>query len=118
MDYKSTLNLLKTEFPMKAGLAQREPQIQQFWNEIGLRPEVGVPIISVTARDSAALTRQLLKAGIYPCFIEYGGGPSPYFRFAISSAHTAEQIKRLARTLAASRKVRGKPELLFLGVDV
>jgi isoleucyl-tRNA synthetase len=36
MDYKSTLNLLKTDFPMKAGLAQREPQIQQFWEEIAL----------------------------------------------------------------------------------
>jgi len=93
--------------------------VETFWNEMDLRPEACVPIISVTAKDSAALTRQLLKAEIYPCFIEYGGGPfSPYFRFAISSAHTGEQIKRLARTLAASRKARGKAELLFLGVDV
>jgi isoleucyl-tRNA synthetase len=36
MDYKSTLNLLKTEFPMKANLASREPEIQQFWNELDL----------------------------------------------------------------------------------
>jgi 7-keto-8-aminopelargonate synthetase-like enzyme len=54
--------------------------VETFWSEIGLRPEVCVPIISVTASDSAALTRQLLKVGIYPCFIEYGGGPfSPTF---------------------------------------
>lgn len=92
--------------------------VETFWNEMGLRPEVCVPIISVTARDSAVLTRQLLEAGIYPCFIEYGGGPSPYFRFAISSGHTTEQIKRLARILAASRKVRGNAGVLFPGVDV
>lgn len=93
--------------------------IEIFWNEIGRKPEVCVPIISLTARNSAALVRRLLKAGIHPCFIEYGGGPfSPYFRFAISGAHTEEQIKRLARTLAASPKTRGKANLLFFGVDV
>ncbi len=35
-DYKATLNLPDTQFPMKAGLPQREPQILQRWNEIGL----------------------------------------------------------------------------------
>jgi isoleucyl-tRNA synthetase len=36
MDYKKTLNLLKTDFPMKANLAAREPEIHQFWDSIGL----------------------------------------------------------------------------------
>ncbi len=31
MDYKSTLNLPQTEFPMKADAAKREPTIQSFW---------------------------------------------------------------------------------------
>ena len=35
-DYKATLNLPDTPFPMKAGLPQREPQMLQRWNEIGL----------------------------------------------------------------------------------
>lgn len=35
-DYKATLNLPETDFPMKAGLPQREPQILKFWNDIGL----------------------------------------------------------------------------------
>jgi isoleucyl-tRNA synthetase len=35
-DYKATLNLPDTQFPMKAGLPQREPQILQRWNDIGL----------------------------------------------------------------------------------
>lgn len=27
MDYKDTLNMMKTEFPMRASLPQREPEI-------------------------------------------------------------------------------------------
>ncbi|MGR8941111.1 MAG: isoleucine--tRNA ligase [Gammaproteobacteria bacterium] len=33
MDYKKTLNLPKTAFPMKANLAQREPERLKIWNE-------------------------------------------------------------------------------------
>ncbi len=32
-DYKNTLNLPKTDFPMKANLSQREPTIIQFWED-------------------------------------------------------------------------------------
>jgi isoleucyl-tRNA synthetase len=35
-DYKDTLNLPKTAFPMKAGLAQREPQRLKQWQEMDL----------------------------------------------------------------------------------
>jgi isoleucyl-tRNA synthetase len=33
MDYSKTVNLPKTDFPMKADLANREPIFQQFWDE-------------------------------------------------------------------------------------
>jgi len=33
MDYKKTLNLPKTEFPMKARLANREPEQLKLWEE-------------------------------------------------------------------------------------
>ena len=33
MDYKSTLNMLKTDFPMRAGLPQREPDFLNSWYE-------------------------------------------------------------------------------------
>ncbi len=33
MDYRKTLNLPKTDFPMKANLPKREPEIQRFWKE-------------------------------------------------------------------------------------
>ncbi|MHC2246984.1 isoleucine--tRNA ligase [Bradyrhizobium elkanii] len=35
-DYSKTLYLPQTEFPMRAGLPQREPEILKYWNEIGL----------------------------------------------------------------------------------
>jgi isoleucyl-tRNA synthetase len=35
-DYKQTLNLPKTEFPMKANLAQREPEILKRWQSLNL----------------------------------------------------------------------------------
>jgi isoleucyl-tRNA synthetase len=35
-DYSKTLFLPQTEFPMRAGLPQREPEILKYWNEIGL----------------------------------------------------------------------------------
>jgi isoleucyl-tRNA synthetase len=35
-DYSKTLYLPQTEFPMRAGLPQREPEILKHWNEIGL----------------------------------------------------------------------------------
>ena len=36
MNYKDTLNLPGTDFPMKGNLARREPEIQRYWEEIGL----------------------------------------------------------------------------------
>src|SRR5688572_17996902 len=36
MDYKSTLNLPKTEFPMKANLPVAEPKMLAWWEEIGI----------------------------------------------------------------------------------
>ncbi len=36
MDYKSTLNLPQTDFPMKANLPQREPEMLAWWAERGL----------------------------------------------------------------------------------
>jgi len=35
-DYKDTLNLPQTDFPMKANLAQREPEMLKAWEETGI----------------------------------------------------------------------------------
>ncbi len=38
--YKDTVNLPKTEFPMKANLPQREPEMIANWNQIGLYEKI------------------------------------------------------------------------------
>lgn len=40
MDYKATLNLPKTDFPMKANLPQREPEILASWEKEGLYEQI------------------------------------------------------------------------------
>jgi isoleucyl-tRNA synthetase len=39
-DYKQTLNLPQTDFPMRGNLAQREPEMLKRWHEIGLYKKV------------------------------------------------------------------------------
>lgn len=36
VDYKSTVYLPRTDFPMKAGLPRREPEILERWEELDL----------------------------------------------------------------------------------
>lgn len=40
VDYKETLFLPQTSFPMRANLAQREPEFLDFWNDINLYQEL------------------------------------------------------------------------------
>ena len=62
------------------------------------------PAFTLAPRDSRVtdrLGRRLLAAGIYPARIRYAQGPSDrFYRFAISSAHTWEQLTRLRDLVA------------------
>jgi isoleucyl-tRNA synthetase len=40
MDYRQTLNLPKTDFPMKANLAKKEPEILEEWEEKGIYHQI------------------------------------------------------------------------------
>ena len=40
MEYKDTLLMPKTEFPMRGGLPTREPAMQEKWNEMKLYEKV------------------------------------------------------------------------------
>jgi isoleucyl-tRNA synthetase len=40
MDYKQTLNLPQTDFPMKANLAQREPEMLKKWEEMNIYQKI------------------------------------------------------------------------------
>ena len=39
-DYNATVNLPKTDFPMRAGLPKREPEMLQRWNALDLYHEM------------------------------------------------------------------------------
>lgn len=61
------------------------------------------PIIPESKQKTERLKKSLLKGGIYPPFIQYPGGPeNGYFRFAISSEHTREQLRKLVEVLVLS----------------
>ena len=40
MEYKKTLNMPKSGFPMRAGLPKREPEMLKHWEEIDLYNEL------------------------------------------------------------------------------
>ena len=61
-----------------------------------------VALVPRNAKAAARLKKELLVQRIYPCFIRYPGGPKDgYFRFAISSEHSLEQVTRLVNVLTA-----------------
>ena len=39
-DYNATLNLPKTDFPMRAGLPKREPEMLKSWEELDIYNEM------------------------------------------------------------------------------
>ena len=51
MDYKATLNLPKTDFPMKANLPQREPEMLAWWEQQKLYQQ-----IQEAGRDGPAMS--------------------------------------------------------------
>ncbi len=72
MDYKKTLNLPKTKFPMKANLSQREPELLKRWSK----------------QDLYARLRKE-KAGL-PKFILHDG--PPYANGHIHLGHTVNKV--------------------------
>ncbi|MGY6216668.1 isoleucine--tRNA ligase [Methylolobus aquaticus] len=72
MDYKSTLNLPQTAFPMKANLAQREPEQLQRWSD----------------QDLYAAIRQQFEGR--PKFVLHDG--PPYANGAIHIGHAVNKV--------------------------
>ena len=78
------LELLKTGSPFRK-------RLQAKLHYIG----VSTPIIRL-AHDLDSLKQKLLRKKIYPSWVRYPGGPSQgYYRFAVSSEHTKEQLDNL-----------------------
>jgi len=80
-NYKETLNLPKTDFPMKAGLATREPEILRKWEQIDLYGQIQ------TARTAAEL------------FVLHDGPP-----FANGDVHMGTALNKILKDLVVKSK--------------
>ncbi len=80
-DYKNTLNLPQTDFPMKANLAEREPQIYAEWKKI----------------DLYNLLRKNLKNN--PKFILHDGPP-----YANASIHMGTALNKILKDIVTKSK--------------
>src|SRR6266478_1162461 len=80
-NYKDTLNLPKTDFPMKAGLATRELEILKAWQETGLYEQIQA------ARAEA------------PIFILHDGPP-----FANGDVHMGTALNKILKDLVVKSK--------------
>jgi isoleucyl-tRNA synthetase len=80
-DYKATLNLPETAFPMRGNLAQREPQMLKSWEKAGLYQQI----------------RQA-KAGKTP-FVLHDGPP-----YANGNIHIGHAVNKILKILLLSPK--------------
>ncbi|MCB1616951.1 MAG: class I tRNA ligase family protein, partial [Pseudomonadales bacterium] len=83
-DYKHTLNLPNTDFPMKANLAQREPAMLKKWQDMNLYQKM-----------------QEARAGC-ECFILHDGPP-----YANGDIHSGHAVNKILKDIIVKSKVLG-----------
>ncbi len=95
---KSNLDLLTTELS-RVGITR-----------IPRNPGPVLGFVPRSAKETTSLSYALLRRGIYPPLIHYPGGDAGgYFRFAISSEHTREQLHQLVEALCMIRDFPAGP---------
>ncbi|MEY4386626.1 MAG: hypothetical protein RLY20_1909 [Verrucomicrobiota bacterium] len=103
--------LLQRDDRMRVRLHRNAETVKVALRRAGFEiPPMPGPIVAVhpaSVAEVQRLKRQLLSVGIYPPFLRYAGVERGFFRFVISSEHTAQQLSLLASTLT---KVRGSLE--------
>ncbi len=98
------IKFLKNDRRLRKRLTANLIYIRKALRDSNFAPiETPGPIITILpkgAKQISQLKRQLLRAGIFPSFIRYPSGPATgYFRFALSSEHTREQLDALISVL-------------------
>ena len=81
MDYNKTINLPKTDFPMRAGLPKREPDMLQHWNDLDLYNEL------------------LKKNEGKPLFVLHDGPP-----YANGSIHMGTALNKIIKDIIIRQK--------------
>ena len=99
-----SLEILRADKSLRHRLETNTRFVKDTLRRAGLpSPANPCPIVSVTPPNAGAAVRmrkRLLAQGVYPSFIRYPGGSNGgYFRFAISSEHTREQLGQLIAAL-------------------
>ena len=107
----ASLEVLRRDLRLRRRLVFNTSYVKAALREAGLPINDGpgpiIPFIPRNDREAARLKKKLLTAGIHPPLINYLGGPADgYFRFAISSEHTPEQLDGLVAVLADKAKTR------------
>jgi 7-keto-8-aminopelargonate synthetase-like enzyme len=102
----TAVKILKTDKSLRRRLFRNSDHVKAALRMAGLAiPETPGPIVPLHLLDeraTASLKRRLLKAGIYPPFLKYPGGPANgLFRFVISSEHSRAQLDQLLEVLAS-----------------
>jgi 7-keto-8-aminopelargonate synthetase-like enzyme len=100
----ASLKVLRNDLQLRRRLLCNTSYVKAALREAGLPVNNGpgpiIPFVPRNRREADQLVKRLLVAGIHPPLINYLGGPEDgYFRFAISSEHTPEQLDALARVL-------------------
>ncbi|HVM50778.1 MAG TPA: pyridoxal phosphate-dependent aminotransferase family protein [Candidatus Acidoferrum sp.] len=107
------VRILKAHPGLRTKLMHNAAYVKAALREAGMPlPDAPGPIVRVVPQrpsEAARLQRALLRAGIFPSYIKYPGGPaSGNFRFVISSEHSRAQLDGLIRVLGRYAQTQGK----------
>lgn len=101
----TAMRILRSDSKLRRRLVFNTNYMKAAFREAGINVNDGpgpiLPILPQSPRDAAILSKALLAAGVHPPLIKYPGGPKDgYFRFVISSEHTAEQLDALVSAIS------------------
>jgi 8-amino-7-oxononanoate synthase len=99
----ASIRILKSDHSLRARLNENTARVKGALRAARLIiPENSSPIVAITPRtgeQGKRITAALLRAGIFPSLIRYADEQPKYFRFAISSEHTEQQLDALTDVL-------------------
>ncbi|MBI5775009.1 MAG: pyridoxal phosphate-dependent aminotransferase family protein [Verrucomicrobia bacterium] len=98
------VRVLQSDGPLRARLFANADYLRHALRAAGFivanAPGPTVSVVPANRRATEKIRRALRARKIYPPFIQYPGGPPEgYFRFVVSSEHTAAQLRNLKAAL-------------------
>jgi 7-keto-8-aminopelargonate synthetase-like enzyme len=107
-----SIEIVAADHGLRKRLARNQTYLKDRLRKAGWPlPETPGPIVSLAPElksQIARLKQALLAAGVYPPLIKYPGGPADgYFRFAISSEHSREQLDAVIGAVGPGPQSKG-----------